>query len=216
MQRLARQRRRVVDFVLPDVRRLRQELAAPERVAMDQYLSSLESIESRLRTLEAQEPIAPPSVACGDAPAASFADIAPLAVACGLTRVATIYVKERNHNSWWHGTTPRSWYAENAANILRIWQRLTELGVAQDSAILWFAKNGGGHHRSSHRLQAMVVGNLGGALGPGGRHLSFEGTSKGAAGGQHVQSLFYALAHSMDPSIESFAGYSEPLPGLLA
>ena len=214
-QRQAGRQRRVIDLVLPDARRLSGRLAAPERVVLEQYLSSLESIEQRLEQVESQPPRPVASPTCARPDARSFSEIAPLAIACGMTSVVTILVDEDNHSSWWHGTTPVSWYHNNANNILTIWNGMKDLGIADDSAILWLSKNGGGHHRSSHQLQAMVVGTLGGALGPGGRTLRFDATSKGGSGGQHIQSLFIALARAMSPSIESFAGYSEPLPGLL-
>ena len=214
-QAKARRRRQVVDLLLPDARRLRSRLAAEERQTMDQYVDSLEAIESRLRRLEEQE-VPPPPATCDNVRAETLADLVPMAIACGLTRVVTLYVKEQNHNSWWHGTTPASWYYDQANNLLRIWQGLERHGVAHDSAVVWFAQSGGGHHRSSHELQALMIGSLGGVFGPGGRTLSFEAASKGGAGGQHVQTFFLALAQAMCPDVSSFAGYDQPLPGLLA
>lgn len=215
-QRQARRRRRIIDLVLPDARRLRGQLAAPERVAMEQYLASLESIEERMEAIENQPPRPTATPTCMQPNAQSFSEIAPLAIACGMTSVVTILVDEDNHNSWWHGTTPVPWYHDNANNILRIWNGMKDLGVAEDSAIVWLGKNGGGHHRSSHRLQALVIGTLGGALKPGGRALRFDATSKGESGGTHIQGLFLALAMAMSGEITSFADYTEPLPDLLA
>ena len=77
-------------------------------------------------------------------------------------------------------------------------------------------KNGAGHHRSSDRLEAIVLGSLGGALRPGGRSITFPQASKGEPGGMHIQRFHLAMAQAMAPSISAFAGETEPMPEFLS
>ncbi|MEO0812767.1 MAG: DUF1552 domain-containing protein, partial [Myxococcota bacterium] len=209
------QRRRVVDRILGDTKKLRNALAPSERVALDQYVDALDGLDSRIQN-QIDAPVPDVVAECSDRPAADMGAIAAQAIACGLTRVVTLFVKEENH-SWWHSPLPpRSWHEGQAQAILSTWRTLESFGIADDTAIVWLSKNGAGHHRSSHQIRSFVIGDMGGAFGPGDRVVEFPQGSKGEADGTHIQRFHLTVAQAMAPSIESFAGAREPLNGLLA
>lgn len=91
-------------------------------------------------------------------------DVAALALACNLTRVAALYVAVSSH-TWWHVGGPfAEWYDCNARHIEHLWTRMKEYGVANESMIVWNTCNGRSHHNGSDRIQFMTLGTWGGAF----------------------------------------------------
>jgi hypothetical protein len=94
-------RRSVLDFVIEDCGRLRGKIGKSDQQKIDQHLEHVRAIEKQLMTMDA--PIASTCGKPGAKPALSFADkskfpdvgkaqmeLARLALACDLTRIATV------------------------------------------------------------------------------------------------------------------------------
>ncbi|MEM9457820.1 MAG: DUF1552 domain-containing protein [Myxococcota bacterium] len=169
-------------------------------------------------------------------------DIGVHALACGLTRVVVLQWNDGvgflgdgvgSHNDTWHGGTPerfRLYHEYHGGNLARIWEMLQQFetgagSVADSSLVMWTSRNGSGHHRHYHRLQAMLLGNAGGAF-TSGRFISLpqldrsdvEDKNYGAlAGGFATSDLYVSVANALGAPIDSFGDpmiCKGPLPAL--
>ncbi|MDX2021850.1 MAG: DUF1552 domain-containing protein [Deltaproteobacteria bacterium] len=208
---LLKQKKSLLDFVLDDTQRLKQRLAAPERVRLDQYLESLREIESRLKpTVGAPEVVdaatcsnmKAPSVGQGApkspqylhvSPPVVYAhiDIAVMAVACGLTNVATIFTPPgathmgfvdlpgagngQSHHNLHHNaqvaelTVIDTWFMTAYERIISKVKSFPDAaGTLLDSTLVLSANaSGGAHHNGQKSHTILLAGSLGGKIRTG-------------------------------------------------
>lgn len=208
---LLKQKKSLLDFVLDDTQRLKQRLAAPERGRLDQYLESLREIESRLEP-GAGAPDVVDTATCSSVKAPGVTqgapksetylsvspplvyahiDIAVMAVACGLTNVATIFTPpgathmgftgipgagdgQSHHKLHHEGREPEltvidTWFMTAYERIISKVKGFPEGGgTLLDSTLVLSANAGGGaHHNGQKSHTIMLAGNLGGRIRTG-------------------------------------------------
>lgn len=215
----------LLSFLGEDIRRLETRLAAPERQKLDQYLTSLREIETRLGAKiegpgEMAEGCKVPPVDAYAAEAAAghndvrfdrdAIDMAALALACNLSRVAALYVATSSH-TWWHVGGPfAEWYDANARHLEHLWTRLKEFGVADEAMIVWNTRNGRSHHNGSDRIQFMTLGTWGGAF-KGNRFVEFAQGKRGEEGtGRYVGDFWLEVAQKMGVKADKFGTSTTP------
>lgn len=208
---LLKQKKSLLDFVLDDTQRLKQRLAAPERVRLDQYLESLREIESRLEP-SAPAPNVVDAATCSDmkaptvgqgapkspqylhvSPPVVYAhiDIAVMAVACGLTNVATIFTPPGathmgfvdlpgagdgfSHHNLHHNareaelTVIDTWFMTAYERIISKVKSFPDSGgTLLDSTLVLSANaSGGAHHNGQKSHTILLAGSLGGKIRTG-------------------------------------------------
>lgn len=193
-ERLARELS-VLDRMTDDVTRLSGRLAGPERAKLDQYLDSIRGIEHKIETLAAIscDGLEPPPASAGEQLKErreeiidAMIDIAVNAMICGVTRVTALQMSGLGDlpflgagvggHTMWHGDgTPQTFatYFGYVAELMkRVWERLALVpegsgDMTDNTVLVYFGKNGRKHHNGSYTLQAMVLGDAGGALRSG-------------------------------------------------
>lgn len=152
----AAQRRRLLDAVRGDVRRLERRLAGPEKLKLETYLGSIDALDRRLQAL-AESSMAPRCDAVagpnpddlGDArdPRRAHADamieLAALSLSCGLTQVVHLHNnptgvtwlpsdndKLTGSHSMWHGdgtdVKHDAWFGLQGEHLRTLWGRLRD------------------------------------------------------------------------------------------
>jgi len=250
--KLRKRRMTVLDAVLEDYTRLESRVPAEDKSKLDRHATSIRELEKQLDMLDAGKnchgamPVAPtvtltprdclqdgrPAKCVGDFPTIGKAqmDIIVLALACDLTRVASLQWSTaestvvhqwagvtREHHLMSHdvGSAPdlikvNKWYAQQLAYLLDKLQSITdEEGITLLDGSVVFCPNelsvGETHNRKD--LCFMLAGKGNGALRAG-RSLRFNGTP-------HNQ-LLAALVNMFGFSIPGFGDAMFPgvLPGL--
>jgi hypothetical protein len=123
----------VLDAVLDDARSLRGRLGAYDRGRLDQHLTQIREVETRLRG----DTIAHPGVSCtlGSRPedpggeayrerARSFATVVALAFACDLTRVASVCFSEPGAQSAFREAVPGGFWHSGVQTSLHEYEHL--------------------------------------------------------------------------------------------
>jgi hypothetical protein len=229
-----RLRQSVLDHTIDQIASLEARLDAHDRQKLDEYLTAVRDVESRLQLGQ--------TTGCGGAtsPASGLAfpdhtkamlDIVALALQCDATRIVTYSMdygfgnkdftflgqgNGKHHNLSHSGTTPEiitnhkaivRWYMDQFAYLLGKLQAVDEGGpTLLDNSVVYLGSDVGEPWSHSHvDLTNMLAGGGGGALSPG-RLIDASGAS--------YASVLLALAHAMDATVPSFAGASTPFSGL--
>lgn len=229
-----RRRQSILDHTREQIASLSPRLDTHDRQKLDEYLTAIRDVESRLQLA--------PTSGCGDAtaPEAGLAfpehtqamlDIVALALQCDATRIVTYSMdygfgnkdftflgagRGRHHNLSHSGTTPEildnhkaivRWYMDQFAYFLTKLQAVDEGGTTLlDNSVVYLGSDVGDGWSHSHvDLPNMVAGGGGGGLSPG-RLLDATGAT--------YASVLLGLAHAMDADVASFAGESAPFADL--
>jgi hypothetical protein len=233
---LLAKRRRLLDVLNEDIKRMRTGLAGREKIKLDQFASALEDIGSRqqkLETLKACAAPMPTSVAGLEDNLAAHIDNAAAALMCGLTQVATIDgpgtgqswnklgisdTHALGHDGSAAGTANKNKiYNYWAQMIVRFAARLAMVpegggNMFDNTVVFWSNHNGGGHHSRGDRYPAVLIGNAGGGLKADGRFIRFP--DRGKSGARSTAEVFCSLAHALDAPTDTFGkGGGEPVAG---
>jgi hypothetical protein len=202
------QRRSVLDFVRVEYQRLGTRLGARDRQKMDAHLTAIREIEMRLGapTMVAagcRRPAEPPAALTPSDPrqfpeiGKLQIDLLALALACDLTRVASLqwswarsdvamsWIGVRDsHHEMSHGkasptlSSVNRWYAEQLARFATALDALGEGGasVLDNSVVWWCSDVSFGPLHSFTNLRAFLLGSCGGFFKTG-QHIAFPGTT---------------------------------------
>jgi len=218
MVRLQKRRQSILDYVKPDFAKLKSRLGASDGVLLDTHLASIREVERSLT-------VAAPTITAGCVPpdlskapvdtshgneAGPNADFMPLgyaqmdvlaaAIACDLTRVATLqwggtgvyspflgstFTKDHHTISHDDQSAPGSpieviqnWYAKHFAYLLGKLDSMAEGNgtVLDNTAVVWFSEIAQGSHE--HYDMPFIIGGSAGGYIKTGRYLNFNPGSK--------------------------------------
>ncbi|MDQ3368348.1 MAG: DUF1552 domain-containing protein [Myxococcota bacterium] len=229
-----RYRTSVLDYAREDATTLRGKLGRTDQAKLDQYLTGVRELETRL---------ALPSALCapGAGPAGELAyvdhvkfmlDLIALSFACDQTRVATfmlgnagsnrshthIGVADAHHDLSHHAGDPAKkaklvtidrWEVAQLAYLLARLEERKEVDGSSllDHTIGFFSSEiQDGNSHSHNDLPIVVFGGAGGAITTG-RHTAF--------GGRKVSELFVTMLQAVGAPVTSVGDGTGPLPGLL-
>jgi hypothetical protein len=238
-------RRRVLDAVLDDYRALAPKLGAEDRYKLDSHLGAVADLERRLHLTHGGAEGACEAPSLGPVPAIYANDDYPAigrlqmdllaaALACDLTRVATLQwttVQTGKVFTWLGQTEPHhtlshasdldapaqqalidigTWHSGELAYLLGKLASMPEGdgSVLDNTIVLWCTDVSRGNTHSRRDMPYVIAGSGGGALQTG-RHLKY-------AGAPH-NDLLLALALAMDVPLTTFgdpAYNTGPLTGL--
>jgi len=241
LDKARRQRKSVLDFVKEDYQQLTPRLGARDRQKIDQHFTAIAEIEKRLSTpnvvvLGCKKPTEPAANLDVKNPA-SFpqigklqTDLLAVALACDLTRVATLQwswarsdvamtwigVKDSHHDLS-HGAASATlssinkWYAEQVAYLCKALDGFDEGGTTLlDNSVVWWSSDiSFGPTHSFTNIRAFLLGSCGGYFKTG-QHIDY--------GSQTVTNnqLMVTLMRAMGISATHFGEPSAlqgPLPG---
>lgn len=222
----------VIDAVRDDATRLKKQLGKHDNVKLDEYLTGVRELETRIQATAAvcspgERPGPPADVR---ERVKQMLDLSVLAFRCDLTRVITFgyehTVTEQTHP--WLGVTegyhigithnqPGAPYAAvNKWIVSQLAYLLDQLKATKDAAgrtllddtIVYFASEmGEGSSHSTKDLPLIVCGGGGGRIQKG-RLLDRPGQGNG--------NVLLSLMQAMDVPVSSFGnGFTSPLPGLV-
>jgi hypothetical protein len=257
-QRNTARRAAVTNFLNGRFATLAPSLGKEDKQILDSHLQSLREVEARVGAPTGTIPgtckvgempfkpaeLADPTNPTSDAPAllANMQDMAALAFACDLTRVASICIsweggggsgglvhtwlgfKNAHHGMSHHGGNAdkrtkfnkiTNWYATQIARMLDRLQMVQhpEGGTLYDHTLVWWMfRHGDGNAHANFGVPGIIAGGAGNYFGQMGRFLSLPGTDFGH--------LHYSMVNAMGLQLPSF-GVGEnqvtgPLPGLKA
>ena len=208
-EQLRKRRKSVLDFVRQDIREVKAQVSAADRQRIDQHETAVREMEARLVTGDGE------GVACeipgkGDPfdaskhanfPAAgrAFMDQIVTAMACGLTRVASIQwgrsvhnishpwigVSDRHHSLSHEGDSNGSavdklvkinrWYSEQFAYLLGKLQAVPEGDgtMLDNTVVVWCNELGKGNSHTRKDVPYVLAGSAGGHFKTG-RYLTYD------------------------------------------
>lgn len=242
LERLRAQRDTVLSAVKASYQKVQDAVGAEDRQRLDAHAEAVRQIERRLvdastascAPADPGEPFAPYVNENFPRVGALQMDLLALALACDLTRVATLQWSRagsgmsfgwlgipESHHSLAHAgdsdTAARNkliaietWYAEQLAYLIT---RLKEMpegngSVFDNTTILWFSDVSKGNDHSRKSMPLVLAGSCGGALRTG-RHVTFSGR-------QH-NDLLVSLLNAMEVPDDRFGDQDYcrgPLPDL--
>ncbi len=247
LAKLSAQRKSVLDFVLDDFKSLENRVGGDDRTRLDAHATAVRAIEKQIDALGA--PVGagckPPDL--GEVPSLSKSssfpaigqlqmDILAMALACDLTRVASLQWSSAQsgvYHSWagvdssHHGLSHEGesnadaknqlvainqWYASQLAYLADKLASLPEGtgSVLDNCVVLWTSEVAVGNTHSYSNLPLVLVGKCGGALRTG-RHVD--------AGGRSHNDLFVTLMKAAGAGATTFgdpAFNAGPIDSLLA
>ncbi len=208
LQAIHAERKSVLDFVMDDYGTLSTSVSGADKQLVDYHMQSIRDLETRLDNLAGAQAVCtvptlknPPrdlgtwEQGCGPdfyAIAEFHMELVALALACDITRVATLSWQSEmtfdsslvgiepnmaalqidshlaSHNDWTKFGTIVTWYAARYAELI---QKLKDRNVFDKSLLVWFSENGAvrGSH-SPYGMPYVLAGSAGGAFKTG-RHL---------------------------------------------
>lgn len=227
----------VLDYVLQDGNRFISTLGSADRTRMDEYFTSVRSLENSL--------FAPASANCdpGSAPQSGpdyqtsvkvFSDMMTMALQCNLTQVITYMIEfdisyrahpfvnaPLGHHALTHTgtqdaatqlTAVETWEAQQLAYLVTKLQNTQDANGASllDSTVILAtpAMGLGGAH-DNNNLAPMLIGSCGGYFKTGGQHLDFGNN-------QHFNNVLVSLQEAMGVQSSMFGGDTGPIPGIAA
>jgi hypothetical protein len=232
-----RDRSSILDFVTEDARQLREQLGAPDRRRLDEYLTGLREIEQRLQRAQpvvdvGQGQLTRPTGIPQDfrEHARLMSDLLVLAFQADLTRIATfVFANDGSNRSYREvgvsdGHHDVSHHGGDAAKLDKI-QRVNRLHVEQLAYLLGrlrSAREGG----DTLLGRSMVV--YGSGISDGDRHnhdnlpILLAGRGGGVRPGRHVRyaagtpltNLYLALLHRMGVELPTFGDATGRLESL--
>ena len=207
---LAERRRSVLDAVMEDFHRLDGQLGSADRLKLEQHLDSVRRVEQRLDALagvsEACEPPTQPAE-FNHYDSSRYPEVGALqtellvmALACGLTRVASIMWSSAlsgivhtwlgltlDHHSYSHASDPASqealvsintWYAERFAELLAAMKAIPEGDgtLLDNTVVFWGSELGKGQPHYCTKIPIVLAGSCGGYFATG-QHVQYDGMS---------------------------------------
>jgi len=189
-------RKNLLDFVTDDVRRLKSEIAGPERELVDSHFEAMESLSKRdgqladkfdTGSLKLHAPKLPETMGLMTEQTAAQCDIAAAALVAGLTNVVTITaglcsipanysgISDQHPHGIGHGlfdilSKYHNFLATQAARVLTKLQETKEgKGTMLDNTVLVFMSDSANQQHSwkGANWPFVLVGNLGGKLTSG-------------------------------------------------
>jgi hypothetical protein len=227
----------VLDYALGDAERLHGKLGTTDRAKLDQYLTGVRELETRLaRPSAICAPGAPPAAELPYVDHVRFMlDLIALVLHCDQTRVATfmlgnagsnhvhsqIGITDAHHDLSHHQSDPAkldkltridTWEVEQLAYLLGKLETYKELdgsSILDHSALFFSSEIEDGNSHSHFNMPVLVAGGAGGALRTG-RHVRY--TNQPTMG-----DLFVALLHAVGVTGAKVGDDgTQPLPDLLA
>lgn len=195
------QRRKLLDWLADDVRRLRGALAPAERGKLDEYLGSLEEAQRRVTAVEqgaaggascagSIKSLDPKTVEPDEIFEAQLA-LGTAAVVCGVTNVLTVsfigigkaFTKSLGLEVSLHGIGHGSgspdpyirWFAAQTARLLARLDAIREgdRTLLDHSVVLFANDNNEAHHSRGYRYPVVLFGSGGGRLRADGRYVRY-------------------------------------------
>jgi len=229
----------VSNFVHKRFDALNKKLGKVDRMALEGHVQAIREVEARVLAPTSTAACAPSKVTLQEVPnaeafaevpatAANFQKTIALAMACDLTRVATVMfgypggggvgglhpvwlgINDAHHAMSHHGNA-----ADKTGKLsklmnwlgLQVAQTLDELAKYQhpdggtlldNTVVFWGSRHGEGNGHTNENLPALLAGGMGGAFGPTGRALNLPGTN--------WCNLLLSLARGFGVQMDSF-GY---------
>jgi hypothetical protein len=255
LERLRKNRQTVLGLVGEELKAARQQLGRDDRAKLDQHLASIEDIERRLLPAPGAAPgsatsCAEPALGAPiDLTAAANlptigrlqVDIAAAALACDLTRIATVQWTHAEsdqtypflnvsgaHHTLSHAgdadaqaqeslTKINTWFGEQLAYLLGKLAAYPEGDgtLLDNTVVLWCNEVGKGNNHEHRDLPFLLAGSCGGYFSTG-RFVDYQ--ANGAAGHPH-NDLLVSLAQAMGATDTTFGDPEHctgPLPSLTA
>jgi hypothetical protein len=216
----------ILDFVREDASRLKVRLGKTDQRKMDEYLTAVRELETRIRAQE-EAPLCDPGTrpeGGGDVRARvrNMSDLMVLAFKCDLTRVITfmlgnagsnrVYdflgIGEGHHQISHHQDmqanfemlqTIDTWEIEQLAYLLQALKRETDADGTPilDNTVVFFSSEIEDGNSHSHRSLPILLAGKGGGLLRTGRHVRFGSEQK-------IADLFIALLRTVGVEVSSF------------
>lgn len=254
LERLRKNRQTVLGLVREELNAARPQLGRDDRAKLEQHLASIQDIERRLlpasggggANVTCAAPELGPALdltAAANLPAIGRLqlDIAAAAMACDLTRIATVQWTHAEsdqtfpflnvsgaHHTMSHAgdadaqarenlTKINVWFGEQLAYLLGKLASYPEGNgtLLDNTVVLWCNEVGKGNNHEHRDLPFLLAGSCGGYFSTG-RFVDYQ--ANGAAGHPH-NDLLVSLAHAMGATDATFgdaAHCTGPLPGLTA
>jgi hypothetical protein len=193
----------VLDFVADEIKTLQTRLAGPEREKLDRLTESLRGVERKLAAAAAAPalkctPPARPTAGSRSQNVEASVDVAAMALACGLTHVATLTLGPDNHDAN-HADSP-SVGTDNTWRLMqavRVYTKLKALGLSSSSLVLYSDPNGPVHHGGFDEAYFyFMFGSMGGAFKTG-RVLELSGRP-------YMGDFYAAVASAMGVATDTF------------
>ncbi len=232
-------RRNLSDAVLDDYKKLHARLGTNDKRLLEQHLSSVTSINERVKA-------EPPATACAQPSftdsndfrqsALAQMDNVVAAFACDLTRVATFQWAtsqggqqfpwlsgvDGSHHGISHDDSPdghnkmyaiQRWYAEQFATFIDKLKSVKEGNgtLADNTVLVWVQELSNGASHSHDNIPLVLAGSLGGTLKTG-QYLSYPGTTS-------ISNLWVSMLNAFGVDTKVFgdaAVCKGPVSGLLA
>lgn len=240
-------RKSVFDGVTEELARLQSRVSAADRVRLEQHAQSVRSVEQQLSSgLNCSGPELPGGLdgysSSNYEPHADLQiDLLAAAIACGSTRVASLFFMHETAGpvfSWLGQSTPyhelshldvaspeseyvqiQQWMAQK---YLRLLHKLDEIpegsgSVLDNTVVVWMSPISNSWKHANRNIPVVLAGSCGGALRTGRvlRWGSFGDTDGDSNhGGRTNNDLLMTLAHAMDEPVDHF-GDADLCTGLL-
>ena len=224
--RRLRYKQSVLDFVKDDATRLQAKLGKSDKLKMDEYLTSLREVETRLQSMVPE----PSSCVPGDRPAMAgdvrdqvraMCDLMVLAFQCDLTRVITYMLGNAGSNRVYNflgigdGHHQISHHQGNATNIsqltsIDIWEieqlayllermksvQEGESNLLDNSLVFFSSEIEDGNSHSHYNLPIILAGRGGGVINTG-RHVVYNDDPP-------IANLFISMLQTVGVQLSSF------------
>lgn len=234
-QKRLRYKLSILDFVKDDAMRLQSKLGRTDQHKVDEYLTGVRELETRLQGSN----MAP--VCVGDRPAdtsdflaklGNMIDLMVLAFKCDLTRVITfmlgnagsnrsygfIGVPEQHHDISHHQSLPENfekltiidtWEVTQLASLLSKMKAAMEPdGSILDNSLVFFSSEIEDGNSHSHFNMPIVLAGRGGKVLTSGRHLRYDNQPP-------VANLFVSMLNTVGVQTTSFGDSTGSLPDLV-
>ena len=221
---------RMLDFAAHDVAAARARFTGTgvEAAKLDSYaqsISELQLSQSRLLTMSVTAPTAP-AASLSTLPAFEAAvDLATSTLIDGLTPVAvvgsgtggdfnvtysSISAITRHNMQHGSGSDPTMLDAVRRVNrvqvaaIARAARRLKDVGLLDQTVIVWVGDNGEQHHSTSSEFPVLLIGGKALGMAAGGRTLIYPGV--GSSQNRQLSNLWNTLGHLAGQTLDTFGG----------
>jgi hypothetical protein len=232
-----KRRAAVSDFVHRRFAALDKTLGRVDRMALEGHVDAIREVEARVTAPTGTAACAPSKVTLQEVPsAAAFAEVPAtaanfestiaLAMACDLTRVATVTfgypggggvgglhpvwlgINDAHHAMSHHGNAPdktgkltklMNWFGLQVAQTLdqlAKYQHPDGGSLLDNTLVFWGSRHGEGNGHTNENIPALFAGGANGAFGPTGRFLNLPGTN--------WCNLLLTIAHGFGVPMESF------------
>jgi hypothetical protein len=225
----------VLDYALGDANQLHQRLGTADRAKLDEYLTALRQLETRLRNPVGECEVGqPPGAGLGyPERVRAFNELMALALRCDQSRVFTFMLENglssrshpfidavAGHHALSHDASPagreallrlETWQCEQAADLATRLSAIPDVdgsSLLDNTALLLLPDMGDGNPHDHTNLAPALVGKCGGAFETG-KVVDFKGAPLG--------DLYVTLLRGLGAPDTSFGvDGTQPLPGVLS